>query len=150
MRNGFIKQTLFLTPIVVLAAMLLAGAAQAKENKDAAYYQEQFARWTTGIATLQKTDTTGVGVEEIEKLRTAMSQAQALAAAEKFGEILPIEARLDVKMRFTQTWLERVAKEAAATAAEEKAAQADALAKKAKGEAETAKARFAELEAKGL
>src|SRR5688572_33284391 len=140
-----LKPTMLLLPVLLVASL-----AAAAEEKDAAYYQTQFARWTTEIAKLQKTNINDAGTDSIEAIRTLVGQAQALAAAEKFDELAPIEQKVNVTLRYTQMRLDRLAREAAAEAAEEEAAKAEAAAQQAKTEADALKKRFDELEAKGI
>lgn len=140
-----LKPTTLLLPLVLAASL-----ATAAEEKDAAYYQTRFASWTTEIAKLQKSNINEAGTDAIEGIRTSVGQAQALSAAEKLDEIAPLEQKIDVTIRFTQMRLDRLAREAAAEAADAEAKNAEASAQKAKQEADELKKRFDDLEAKGI
>jgi pantothenate kinase-related protein Tda10 len=132
-----------------LAIALSASIARA-EKKSSADYQKLFEAWSVSIAEIQKTDTRGSVVREIETLRTLVNQAQAFQANDKLDEIEPIEERVDVMIRFTKVKVQRVEAERRAAEAENAAREATGEAERAQADADATVARFTALEKQGL
>ena len=135
--------------VVALLAMAAAAGAWAAE-KDAAYYQKQFERWSAVIADLKGADMTGVAGQDIEVIRTWIGQAQAFLASDKLSDIEPLLLRIEAQVEYVRTRIDRAAADAAAKLAEEAAATAEKGAQEATAAAEAAEAKVKELESKGL
>ena len=136
--------------ICLLAAVcLVAGVAQAGD-KDAKYYQAQFDRFSRVIAELKAADANDELGQEIEVIRTWISQAQAFLAADKLDEIEPMVARIAAQAEYVRAKLKRLDAEEAADVAEAEADEAEAKAKKTAQAADAAEQKYKELEAKGL
>jgi hypothetical protein len=129
---------------LMVVGLLVLGivGAQAAE-KDAKYYQKQFTHWSKVIADLKEADVTEGAGQDIEVIRTWISQAQAFLASEKLDEIEPLLRRIEAQSEYVRAKITRLAAEDAADEAEElsKTAQAEALKMKENADAAAQKAR---------
>jgi hypothetical protein len=136
---------------LMVVGLLVLGivGAQAAE-KDAKYYQKQFTHWSKVIADLKEADVTEGAGQDIEVIRTWISQAQAFLASEKLDEIEPLLRRIEAQSEYVRAKITRLAAEDAADEAEElsKTAQAEAL--KMKENADAAAQKLDKLESQGL
>ena len=123
--------------------------AQAAE-KDAKFYQKQFDHWSKVIADLKGADVTEEAGQDIEVIRTWISQAQAFLASEKLDEIEPLLRRIEAQAEYVRAKVTRLAAEDAADEAEELAKTAQAEAQKMKANADTAAKQLEKLESQGL
>jgi Spy/CpxP family protein refolding chaperone len=123
--------------------------AQAAE-KDAKYYQKQFTHWSKVIADLKEADVTEGAGQDIEVIRTWISQAQAFLASEKLDEIEPLLRRIEAQAEYVRAKITRLAAEDAAEEAEELSKTAQAQAQTMKAKTDSAAKKLDELESKGL
>jgi hypothetical protein len=137
------------TWVLVLAGLLACAFAQAGD-KDAKFYQKQFDRWSKVIANLKAADVTEQAGQDIEVIRTWISQAQAFVASDKLDEIEPLIRRIEGQAEYVRAKINRLAAEDSAEEAEQLAKVAEQEAIAAKDAATTAKKKMEELEAKGL
>lgn len=134
---------------VVLACLAVGMFVQA-DDKDAKYYQKQFTLWSKVIADLKEADVTEACGQDIEVIRTWISQAQAFLASDKLEEIDPLLRKIKVQADYIRAKVNRLAAEDAASEAEELAKTAEAEAQKVSEAASAADAKMKDLEAKGL
>jgi uncharacterized protein with gpF-like domain len=142
-------QRALVTTCLLAAAVLLATQAAAAD-KDAKYYQARFDRISRVIADLKSADVGDELGQDIEVMRTWISQAQAYLAADKLDEVQPLLERIVAQVEFVRAKLKRIEAEQAAAAAEDDADEAEAAAEKTAAAAEAAEEKYQELEAKGL
>jgi hypothetical protein len=133
----------------LLSLAWLAGTADA-EDKNAKYYQKQFEQWSKAIADLKQGDPSGVTAQEIEVIRTLISQAQAFLASDKLDAIEPLLRRIEAQAEFVRAKLDRTQADDTARIAEEAAAAAEKQAQEATAAADAAEAKVKSLEAQGL
>lgn len=137
--------------IAWLVCMVVAvGFAARAADKDAKYYQKQFDHWSKVIADLKEADITEQAGQDIEVIRTWISQAQAFLANDRLDEIEPLLRRIEAQAEYVRAKIKRLEAEDAAEEAEQLAKAAESQAIKAKDAADAAKATVEELEAKGL
>jgi len=134
--------------VVGLLVLGIVGAQAAE--KDSKYYQKQFTHWSKVIADLKEADVTeGVG-QDIEVIRTWISQAQAFLASEKLDEIEPLLRRIEAQAEYVRAKITRLSAEDAADEAEELSKTAQAEAKQMKEDADAAAQNLEKLESQGL
>jgi len=134
----------------VLLACLAFGICVQADDRDAKYYQKQFTLWSKVIADLKEADVTEACGQDIEVIRTWISQAQAFLASERLEEIDPLLSKIKAQADFVRAKVNRLAAEDAASEAEELAKTAEGEAQQVSDAAQAADARIKELEAKGL
>ena len=136
---------------VMVVGLLVLGfvGAQAAE-KDSKYYQKQFTHWSKVIADLKGADVTEGAGQDIEVIRTWISQAQAFLASDKLDEIEPLLRRIMAQAEYVRAKVTRLAAEDAADEAEELAKTAQAEAQDMKANADAAAKQLEELESQGL
>lgn len=136
--------------LMVVGLLVLGVVGAQAADKDAKYYQKQFTHWSKVIADLKEADVTeGVG-QDIEVIRTWISQAQAFLASEKLDEIEPLLRRIEAQAEYVRAKITRLAAEDAADEAEELSKTAQAEAKKMKEDADAAAQKLEKLESQGL
>jgi hypothetical protein len=136
--------------LMVVGLLVLGVMGAQAADKDAKYYQKQFTHWSKVIADLKEADVTeGVG-QDIEVIRTWISQAQAFLASEKLDEIEPLLRRIEAQAEYVRAKITRLAAEDAADEAEELSKTAQAEAKKMKEDADAAAQNLEKLESQGL
>jgi hypothetical protein len=136
--------------ILVVGLLLLGLSAAQAAEKDAKYYQKQFTHWSKVIADLKEADVTEGAGQDIEVIRTWISQAQAFLANEKLDEIEPLLRRIEAQAEYVRAKITRLAAEDAADEAEELAKTAQADAQKTKANADAAAKNLDKLESQGL
>jgi hypothetical protein len=136
--------------ILVVGLLVLGFAGAQAGDKDPKYYQKQFDHWSKVIADLKEADVTEGAGQDIEVIRTWISQAQAFMASEKLDEIEPLLRRIEAQAEYVRAKIHRLAAEDAADEAEELAKTAQAEAQKLKGNADAAAKKLEELESQGL
>jgi hypothetical protein len=134
--------------VVGLLVLGIVGAQAAE--KDAKYYQKQFTHWSKVIADLKEADVTEGAGQDIEVIRTWISQAQAFLASEKLDEIEPLLRRIEAQSEYVRAKITRLAAEDAADEAEELSKTAQAEAQQMKGNADAAAQKLDKLESQGL
>ncbi len=135
--------------LVLIVAGLISAAAGAAD-KDAKYYQQQFDRYSRVIADLKAADANDELGQEIEVIRTWISQSQAYLAADKLEQIEPMVELISAQAEYVRAKLKRMDADEAAASAEADADKAEAAAKKMAQAADAAEQKYKELEAKGL
>ena len=136
--------------LMAIGLLVLGVMGAQAADKDAKYYQKQFTHWSKVIADLKEADVTeGVG-QDIEVIRTWISQAQAFLASEKLDEIEPLLRRIEAQAEYVRAKITRLAAEDAADEAEELSKTAQAEAKKMKEDADAAAQKLEKLESQGL
>jgi hypothetical protein len=133
----------------LLMAVVVLGAASAGD-KDAKYFQKQFDRWSKVIADLKEADVTEGAAQDIEMIRTWISQAQAFLANDRLDDIEPILKRIEAQAEYVRAKVNRLAAEDEAEDAESLAKSSEYKAQKAKAAADDADRKMRALEAKGL
>jgi len=136
--------------LMVVGLLVLGVVGAQAADKDSKYYQKQFTHWSKVIADLKEADVTeGVG-QDIEVIRTWISQAQAFLASEKLDEIEPLLRRIEAQAEYVRAKITRLSAEDAADEAEELSKTAQAEAKKIKEDADAAAQKLEKLESQGL
>jgi orotidine-5'-phosphate decarboxylase len=136
--------------VIVVGLLVLGFAGAQAAEKDAKYYQKQFTHWSRVIADLKAADVTEGAGQDIEVIRTWISQAQAFLASEKMGEIEPLLRRIEAQAEYVRAKVTSLAAVDAADEAEELAKTAQAEARKIKENAAGAAKKLEELESQGL
>lgn len=136
--------------LLVVGLLVLGFVGAQAAEKDAKYYQKQFTHWSKVIADLKGADVTEGAGQDIEVIRTWISQAQAFLASEKLDEIEPLLRRIEAQAEYVRAKVTRLAAEDAADEAEELAKTAQAEAQKMKANADAAAKRLEEIESQGL
>jgi hypothetical protein len=136
--------------LTVVGLLVLGFAVAQAAEKDAKYYQKQFTHWSKVIADLKEADVTEGAGQDIEVIRTWISQAQAFLANEKLEEIEPLLRRIEAQTEYVRAKVTRLAAEDAADEAEELAKTAQAEAQKMKENADAAAQKLEKLESQGL
>ena len=140
--------------ILALALALAAGLASTgegrAEEREAAWYEQQFQRWTGVLAQLKEQDTAGSATQDIEVIRTWLGQAQAFLASERLEEIDPLLERIGAQAEFAEALIKRLQAERDLRDAEARARTAEVMAQEARKAADAAVLRQQKLEAKGL
>lgn len=136
---------------VLVVGLLVLGfvGAQAAE-KDAKYYQKQFTHWSKVIADLKEADVTEGAGQDIEVIRTWISQAQAFLASDKLEEIEPLLRRIEAQAEYVRAKITRLSAEDAADEAEELAKTAKAEAQQIKANADAAAQKLEKIESQGM
>ena len=136
--------------MLVIGLLVLGFVGAQAAEKDGKYYQKQFTHWSKVIADLKEADVTEGAGQDIEVIRTWISQAQAFLASEKLDEIEPLLRRIEAQSEYVRAKVTRLAAEDAADEAEELAKTARAEAEKMNAAANAAAKQLEELESKGL
>ena len=136
--------------LMVVGLLVLGFVGAQAAEKDAKYYQKQFTHWSKVIADLKEADVTEGAGQDIEVIRTWISQAQAFLASERLDEIEPLLRRIEAQAESVRAKITRLAAEDAADEAEELAKTARAEAEKINAAANAAAKQLKELESKGL
>lgn len=136
--------------LMVVGLLVLGFVGAQAAEKDAKYYQKQFTHWSKVIADLKEADVTEGAGQDIEVIRTWISQAQAFLASERLDEIEPLLRRIEAQAEYVRAKITRLAAEDAADEAEELAKTARAEAEKINAAANAAAKQLKELESKGL
>jgi len=136
--------------VLVVGLLVLGGVGAQAAEKNSKYYQKQFTHWSKVIADLKEADVTEGAGQDIEVIRTWISQAQAFLASEKLDEIEPLLRRIEAQAEYVRAKVTRLAAEDAADEAEELAKTAQAEALKMKANADTAAKHLEKLESQGL
>jgi hypothetical protein len=136
--------------ILVVGLLVLGVVGAQAAEKDAKYYQKQFTHWSKVIADLKEADVTEGAGQDVEVIRTWISQAQAFLASEKLEEIEPLLRRIEAQAEYVRAKITRLAAEDAADEAEELAKNAQAEAQKIKQNADAAAQKLEKLESQGL
>jgi hypothetical protein len=140
-----------LSIVAVLAIACLASSlALAGKSKSASDYQKDFETWTKRLVELQKADVKGVAAQEIEMIRTLITQSQAFVASDKLEQIEPLMRRAQLTADLVEARLKRVAAEDVAAKAEQAAVSAEKAADEAQAGADAAEKRKTDLESQGL
>jgi len=139
-----------LLKIGLLVASCLGAVAANAGDKDAKYYQAQFDRFSRAIAELKAADANEELGQEIEVIRTWISQAQAFLAADKLDEIEPLVERIAAQAEYVRAKLKRMDADEAADVAEAEAKKVEAKAEKTAQAADAAEKKYKDLESKGL
>jgi len=134
----------------MVCMVVTVGLAAQAADKDAQYYQKQFDHWSKVIADLKEADITEQAGQDIEVIRTWISQAQAFLASDRLDEIDPLLKKIEAQAEYVRAKVKRLEAEDAAEEAEQLAKAAEAKAIKAKDAATAAKATMEQLEAEGL
>lgn len=136
--------------LMVVGLLVLGVVGAQAADKDAKYYQKRFTHWSKVIADLKEADVTeGVG-QDIEVIRTWISQAQAFLASEKLDEIEPLLRRIEAQSEYVRAKITRLSAEDAADEAEELSKTAQAEATQMKADADAAAQKLDKLESQGL
>lgn len=130
--------------------LLGAGSLAQAEERTAAHYQQVLEQWSGTVAELSSMDTSRAATQEVERIRSLLSQGQAFLASEKTEQIDPILERVEAISVHTRARLTRLDLEAKAAEADALAKTAEASARESTDAANAMNARFDELEAKGL
>ncbi len=112
--------------------------------------QKKFEQWTKTLAELEKLDTNKIVTQDMQMIRTWITQSQALAASDKGDEIAPIEKKVEAQAEYAKAKIERDAMERKAAEAEASAKQEEEKAKQITESANAMEQKMKELEAKGL
>jgi hypothetical protein len=136
--------------LMVVGLLVLGVFGAQAADKDAKYYQKQFTHWSKVIADLKEADVTEGAGQDIEVIRTWISQAQAFLASEKLDEIEPLLRRIEAQSEYVRAKVTRLAAEDAADEAEEVSKTAQAEAMKIKENADAAAQNLEKLESQGL
>lgn len=134
----------------MVCMLVSVGLAAQAADKDVKYYQKQFDHWSKVIADLKEADITEQAGQDIEVIRTWISQAQAFLASDRLDEIDPLLKKIEAQAEYVRAKVKRLEAEDAAEEAEQLAKAAESRAIKAKDAATSAKTTMEELEAKGL
>jgi len=136
--------------LAALACATMGLGASSLSRAEEKGNQKKFEQWTKTLADLEKMDTAKIVTQDIEMLRTWISQGQALAASDKGDEVAPIEKKVEAHAEYAKAKIERDAMEKKATEAEASAKLEEEKAKQITDTANSMEKRMQELEAKGL